>query len=227
MLGAGAMALVALMALVSLSRRESRESREQDDTAAVAAELPAEVTPPPKVSPPVLEPVAEPAALPPQQPVNLKKPARVVEAPPPKAEAVAPALAAPWPAQSPPVFAQPAPAAKRGGAVATAPVKPAPAAPPAPAEEAPPAAPTGEEILARGQAAFDRGNYPEAIRRAKEAIAVGAAVPGHLLLADAYFHIQRYADAQREYEATLLLEPSNGLARRGRELAEKAGASGR
>jgi serine/threonine-protein kinase len=227
MLGAGAMALVALMALVSLSRRESRESREQDDTAAVAAELPAVVTPPLKVSPPVLEPVAEPAALPPQQPVNLKKPARVVEAPPPKAEAVAPALAAPWPAQSPPVFAQPAPAAKRGGAIATAPVKPAPAAPPAPAEEAPPAAPTGEEILARGQAAFDRGNYPEAIRRAKEAIAVGAAVPGHLLLADAYFHIQRYADAQREYEATLLLEPSNGLARRGRELAEKAGASGR
>jgi serine/threonine protein kinase len=101
-----------------------------------------------------------------------------------------------------------------------------PAAPPAsaptPAALAPPSA---ESILARGQAAFDRGNYPEAIRRAKEAMAVGAAVPGHLLVADSYYHLQRYADALKEYEATLALEPSNSLAKRGRELSAKAAAS--
>jgi tetratricopeptide (TPR) repeat protein len=82
-----------------------------------------------------------------------------------------------------------------------------------------------DAILARGQAAFDRGYYPEAIRRAREAIAAGGAVPGHLLVADAYYHLQRYADALREYEATLALEPSNALARRGRELAARAAAA--
>jgi serine/threonine protein kinase len=230
MLGAGAVALVAIMALVSLARRESRESRAPGDgdevvTTAVAAPRPAPAEP--------IAPATQPStALPPQEPVNLKKPARVVEAAAAKTEAASPALAAPWPTESPPVFAQPKAGAKRV-LVAGAPAPTKPATPPAAtADELPsanaasPPAPTGDEILARGQAAFDRGNYPEAIRRAKEAIAVGASVPGHLLLADAYFHIQRYSDALREYEATLQLEPSNPLARRGRELAEKAGAAG-
>jgi serine/threonine-protein kinase len=227
MLGAGAVALVALMALVSLVRRESREQAGagEGDEVAIPAVAAAPPTPP---AAPVAEPIAAPA-LPPQEPVNLKKAARVVEPAPAKPEATAPALAAPWPAESPPVFAQPKAAAKRApGAPAAPPAKPAAAADdelPS-ANAAPPPAPSGDEILARGQAAFDRGNYPEAIRRAKEAIAVGATVPGHLLLADAYFHIQRYSDALREYETTLQLEPTNTLARRGRELAEKAGSAG-
>ncbi|HVX96114.1 MAG TPA: tetratricopeptide repeat protein, partial [Polyangia bacterium] len=156
----------------------------------------------------------------------------------------APALAAPWPATTPPVFPQEQNAAgtrKRGEKAdaakpATAGTKPAApvAAPAAAPESAPPdaaakAAPapsapaaSADAILARGQAAFDRGNYAEAIRRAKEATAIGAAVPGHLLIADSYYHLQRYADALREYEAALALEPSNALAKRGRELATKA-----
>jgi tetratricopeptide (TPR) repeat protein len=130
------------------------------------------------------------------------------------------------------VFAQPA--AAQGG-LKPAKLETKPEAKPAPAKAEPAKAdlaaepeakpPSADEILARGQTAFDRGNYPEAIRRAKEAMAAGAAVPGHLLLADAYYPLQRYADALREYQATLALEPSNALARRGRELAEKA-ASG-
>jgi tetratricopeptide (TPR) repeat protein len=106
-----------------------------------------------------------------------------------------------------------------GGASASG-AAPAPAAAPAT-----PAAPSPDAILARGQSAFDRGNYPEAIRRAKEAMAIGAAVPGHLLIADSYYHLQRYADALREYEAALALEPANALARRGRELASSRASS--
>jgi tetratricopeptide (TPR) repeat protein len=186
--------------------------------------------------------------LPAQEPVNLKRAARIVEpAPAGAAPAAAPALAAPWPTVSPPVFPQeavPPSAARRPGRseraapdtapaaakppTAAAPAPAATAAPPSapspPASAATPVAPTAEVILARGQTAFDRGNYAEAIRRAKEAMAVGAAVPGHLLVADSYYHLQRYADALREYEAALALEPSNALARRGRELASKAGS---
>jgi tetratricopeptide (TPR) repeat protein len=175
---------------------------------------------------PTIDPIAPPA-LPPQEPVALKRVARLVEHAPAAAGAPpSPSLAAPWPAASPPVFPQTPKttgtskrtvaaehAAAPGDASATRP--PPPATPPI-------APPTPDEILARGQTAFDRGNYPEAIRRAKEAMALGAAVPGHLLLADAYYHLQRYADALREYQATLALEPSNALARRGRELAEHA-----
>src|SRR5262249_42633059 len=108
---------------------------------------------------------------------------------------------------------------------AGAPEKPAPAEKQVAVAEKPSPTPTAAEILGRGQSAFDHGNYPEAIRRAKEAVAAGAPVAGHLLVADPYSHLQRYADALREYEAALALEPSNALARRGRELAQKASTS--
>jgi tetratricopeptide (TPR) repeat protein len=162
-----------------------------------------------KVPEPVVAPVVPPA-VPPQEPVHMKHVARIVEPPHDTATPPAPALATPWPASSPPVFPQ-TPAA--------------PVAKAAPKAGATPAIDSSEAILARGQAAFDRGNYPEAIRRAKEAMAAGAAVPGHLLVGDAYYHLQRYADALREYQAALALEPSNSLARRGRELAERAAAA--
>jgi tetratricopeptide (TPR) repeat protein len=81
---------------------------------------------------------------------------------------------------------------------------------------------TPEHIIDRGQVAFNEGNYAEAVRRAREAVNGGAAVSGHLLLADAFYHLQRYRDAVREYQAVLSLEPANALARRGRELAERA-----
>jgi tetratricopeptide (TPR) repeat protein len=188
----------------------------------------------------------------------MKRAARLPETAPAATPPPAPALAAPWPASTPPVFPQDATttggARKRGERAeatkpASAAAKPAAAGAPAGASESPapaaaPAAPataeapaaaaaptttpqtrqSAEAILARGQAAFDRGNYAEAIRRAKEATAIGAAVPGHLLIADSYYHLQRYADALREYEATLALEPSNALAKRGRELSTKAAA---
>jgi hypothetical protein len=255
MIGLGVGGFVGLMALVSFLRRsgdapERAAATNEPAPATPEAALVARAAEPPLVVPTAPAP-ATPPALPAQEPVNLKRAARLVE-PASARTPAAPALAAPWPAESPPVFPQEASAApgrrsKRGGEPtidtnatpkpAAVAAKPAAAedtaatgaggAPAAAAPNAPAAPPTPDAILARGQVAFDRGNYAEAIRRAKEAMAVGAAVPGHLLVADSYYHLQRYADALREYEAALALEPSNALARRGRELASRAAAADR
>ena len=77
-----------------------------------------------------------------------------------------------------------------------------------------------EGILTRGQAAFDRGDYPEAVRRGREAIAAGGALGGHLLVGDAYYRLERFPDALREYQAALALDPGNASIKRRRDLAE-------
>jgi serine/threonine protein kinase len=243
MVAAGVGGLVAVMALVSLLRQGAGRPEVElvrPTSVAPAAAMP---TTPARVAAtgPLIVPVErieELPGIPPQpsqEPVAMKRPARLVEPARAVTTPPAPALAAPWPAASPQVFPQATVvpgsvrrggAGERNAAIAGAPESPAvksgSEAVPSTAPPSPLAAESPDAILARGQVAFDRGNYPEAIRRAKEATAAGAAVPGHLLVADAYYHLQRYADALREYQATLALEPSNALARRGRELAERA-----
>ena len=100
-------------------------------------------------------------------------------------------------------------------ASAALPDRPGSGANPAPAAAA-------EEILGRGQSAFDRGDYPEALRRGREAIAAGGALRGHLLVGDAYYRLERFPDALREYQAALALDPGNPSIKRRRDLAEKA-----
>ena len=77
-------------------------------------------------------------------------------------------------------------------------------------------------VIARGQSAFDRGDYPEAVRRGREAIAAGDALGGRLLIGDAYYRLERFADALREYQAALALDPANPAIRRRRDLADHA-----
>jgi eukaryotic-like serine/threonine-protein kinase len=79
-----------------------------------------------------------------------------------------------------------------------------------------------DAVLARGQAAFEHGDYPEAIRRGREAVAAGAAVGGRLLVGDAYYRLDRYADAMREYQSVLATDPGNTTARRRLDLAQRA-----
>jgi len=93
-----------------------------------------------------------------------------------------------------------------------------------PQPAAAPAPPASDGILARGQAAFDRGDYPEALRRGREAIAAGAALGGHLLVGDAYYRLERFPDALREYQSALALDPGNASIKRRRDLAEKGAA---
>jgi serine/threonine protein kinase len=93
----------------------------------------------------------------------------------------------------------------------------------------PPAAtpgPNAPALLNRGQLAVDRGDYPEAVRRGREAIAAGAEVDGRLLVGDAYYRLERYRDALREYDAALALDPTNPGTRRRRDLTERRSSAG-
>jgi serine/threonine protein kinase len=230
MIATGLGVFVALIAVISIARHAGRSN---ESAAAAVAGAPV-VLPAPEPAPIIVpvEPSRPALPSPSAEPINRKRAARLLEGAPAAGASAAPALAPPWPTVSPPVFPQEAgttaPRRARGERGASAPGS-ATGGAPAPTTLAVPTRPSAgadaDAILARGQAAFDRGNYPEAIRRAKEAMAAGAAVPGHLLVGDAYYHLQRYADALKEYEATLALEPSNPLARRGRELASRAASA--
>ncbi len=122
------------------------------------------------------------------------------------------------------------PAARSASVAALAAADPARKAPAAlPEARVPGAAPPTAEggarsILERGQSAFDRGDYPEALRRGREAIAAGGALGGHLLAGDAYYRLERFPDALREYQAALALDPGNTSIKRRRDLVEQATA---
>jgi serine/threonine-protein kinase len=102
--------------------------------------------------------------------------------------------------------------------------RPAPSAAPGPppSPPAPVSGTAGDAILSRGQVDFDHGDYPGAVRRGREAIAAGATLGGRLLVGDAYYRLERYPDAMREYEAALAIDPTNPIARRRLELAREA-----
>ncbi len=99
----------------------------------------------------------------------------------------------------------------------------------APSQPPPGLAPTGSgnsstkppatDALLKGRSAFAKGNFPEAVRLARAILASGDAVGGHLLLGDAFYKMERYAEAVAEYDAALKASPGHPLARRGRELA--------
>jgi serine/threonine protein kinase len=111
---------------------------------------------------------------------------------------------------------------RRGNDVAAAEPRPAKVAAAAPALPASLADTTA--ILDRGQSAFDRGDYQESIRQGRQAIAAGAEINGRLLVGDVYFHLERYREALREYNAAVARDPTDAAARRRRDLArEKAG----
>ena len=191
----------------------------------------------PVASPSPLPPAAAVAALPTAQPAP----------PPPPPIALAPAPP-PTPPVRPPADDEPrkvlAAAARHAVASDPAPaVMHAPAshhtlpagsteprsAKTAPGAAALPPASLGDTtaILNRGQSAFDRGDYQEAIRQGRQAIAAGAEINGRLLVGDVYFHLERYREALREYNAAVARDPTDTSARRRRDLArEKAGQAG-
>jgi serine/threonine protein kinase len=129
---------------------------------------------------------------------------------------------------TPDAVAARAPAARRAAiadvTAGAAPALKARAALPEPPRAPAAGPPAAEAILARGQAAFDRGDYPEAVRRGREAIASGGALGGHLLVGDAYYRLERFPDALREYQAALALDPGNASIKRRRDLVEQAAA---
>ena len=114
------------------------------------------------------------------------------------------------------------PSAPRMAAAPAAARAPAPSLPPPTATQSQATAAvtvTPPEELARGRAAFAKGNFPEAVRLGRRALLSGDGIGAHLLLGDAFYKMDRFADALGEYDAVLKLAPTNPQARRGRELA--------
>ena len=78
-----------------------------------------------------------------------------------------------------------------------------------------------DALVANGRAAFAKGDFAQAVRLGRQASAVGDSLGGRLLLGDAFFKMNRFADALREYGAAARLAPSNAQALRGQELARQ------
>jgi serine/threonine-protein kinase len=182
--------------------------------------------------PPMAEPEPSPEPEPSLEPRASASPPTPVQAPAPApafdAEPTLSGLHAPTAARR---EAPRAHEAARPAQVGAGP-RPAPLPPPVPGPApAPPASISGtagaEAILSRGQMDFDRGDYPGAVRRGREAVAAGAGLGGRLLVGDAYYRLERYPDAMHEYEAALAIDPGNTTARRRLDLAREAAGRAR
>ena len=153
-------------------------------------------------------------------------------------EAVPPVETAPWP--EPAAAAAPLPAAVASKRVAARAAVAAPAAARTPAARRtaepddepavkataalaePPRASAAPASSRAGRPPSIAGTTPRrsaaAARRSRRATALG----GRLLIGDAYYRLERFPDALREYQAALALDPANASIRRRRDLAERA-----
>jgi serine/threonine protein kinase len=75
-------------------------------------------------------------------------------------------------------------------------------------KSAPPAA-----LLGLAQVAFQEHNYPEATKRAQESVKAGVGVEGYVLLGDALYRRNQYAEARKAYLEALKLNPDQKAAR--------------
>jgi len=79
----------------------------------------------------------------------------------------------------------------------------------------------GAALTGLGEVAFQRGNYPEALKLAKRASDGGGGVGAKVLVANCYYKLKRWDDAIAEYNDILRLSPGNGEARSNLAAAER------
>ncbi|MDX2021857.1 MAG: serine/threonine-protein kinase [Deltaproteobacteria bacterium] len=79
----------------------------------------------------------------------------------------------------------------------------------------------GRALLGMGQVAFQKQDYAEAVRRAKQGASSGAGVSAHVLLGDAYFKLKDFPSAKKAYSDALKLDPNNKAARSNLESTER------
>jgi tetratricopeptide (TPR) repeat protein len=65
-----------------------------------------------------------------------------------------------------------------------------------------------------GRVAFESGRYQDAVRDGERAVKLGGGIAAHMVLGDAYFKVQRYSDAAREYRAVLKKKPDHSDAQK-------------
>jgi tetratricopeptide (TPR) repeat protein len=81
----------------------------------------------------------------------------------------------------------------------------------------------GPALVGLAKIAFQKQSYQEAVERAQAATKAGGGVEARVLLGDAYFRLEKFAEARKAYEAALKLDPENRTARQNLDLVERRG----
>jgi tetratricopeptide (TPR) repeat protein len=81
----------------------------------------------------------------------------------------------------------------------------------------------GPALVGLAKIAFQKHEYQEAVDRARESARAGGGAEARVVLGDAYFRLEKFADARKAYEAALKLDPNNRTARQNLDLIERRG----
>ncbi|HEX7598334.1 MAG TPA: protein kinase [Polyangia bacterium] len=81
----------------------------------------------------------------------------------------------------------------------------------------------GPALVGLAKIAFQKHAYQEAADRAREASRAGGGAEARVVLGDAYFRLDKFAEARKAYQEALKLDPENRTARQNLELVERRG----
>jgi Flp pilus assembly protein TadD len=81
----------------------------------------------------------------------------------------------------------------------------------------------GPALVGLAKIAFQKHTYQEAVDRAREAVRAGGGVEARVVLGDACFRLEKFAEARKAYQEALKLDPENRTARQNLDLIERRG----
>jgi hypothetical protein len=81
----------------------------------------------------------------------------------------------------------------------------------------------GPALVGLAKIAFQKHEYQEAVDRAREGARAGGGAEARVVLGDAYFRLERFAEARKAYEDALRLDPENRTALQNLHLVERRG----
>jgi serine/threonine protein kinase/tetratricopeptide (TPR) repeat protein len=81
----------------------------------------------------------------------------------------------------------------------------------------------GPALVGLAKIAFQKHDYQEAVARAREGARAGGGAEARVVLGDAYFRLEKFAEARKAYEDALKLDPDNRTARQNLDLVERRG----
>ncbi len=84
----------------------------------------------------------------------------------------------------------------------------------------------GPALTGLGEVAFQRGNYPEAVRLGRRAVEAGGGVAAKMVLGNSYFKLKKFDEAIDEYREVLKLDSSHPEARDNLAAAERKRSGG-
>jgi tetratricopeptide (TPR) repeat protein len=79
----------------------------------------------------------------------------------------------------------------------------------------------GPSLTGLAEVAFQRSNYPEAVRLGTRAVEARGGVRAHMVLGNSYFKLGKYDDAISHYREVLRIDKDHGEARANLAAAER------